>query len=172
MGLSRNCTKENSDDAYRRTARIRRKCNHGNYSELSHSSRWPPISQATQSDLLVEEEVEKALIGMYKSWTSSNEGITAEINNYAGRQIRKILAHIYPTCLKTRGKPQNWKNANIIPTHGKGSKEDIRHYRPIILLPGVYKIFRKIFYTRIQNTPDTAQSREWGGFTKGFTSKH
>ena len=40
--------------------------------------------------------------------------------------------------------PAEWKLANIIPIHKKGSKDDIENYRPISLTCLVMKIFERI----------------------------
>ena len=44
--------------------------------------------------------------------------------------------------------PEDWKKSNVVPVHKKESKNLIKHYRPISLLP----IFSKIFETFIFNS--------------------
>ena len=56
----------------------------------------------------------------------------------------------------TKGKfPQQLKNAIVIPKHKKGSKEDIRNYRPISLLSTFSKIFDKLMKGYLMNYLET-----------------
>ena len=40
--------------------------------------------------------------------------------------------------------PDDWKMANVVPIHKKGSKENVENYRPISLTSLVMKVFEKI----------------------------
>lgn len=85
-----------------------------------------------------------------------NNGIRTDILKYAVRLSWKFLDDIYTTFLKSRKISQKWKNANIIPTYKKGSRENIRNSRLKGLLKVLYKIFTEIINNRKQNTPDAA----------------
>ena len=39
---------------------------------------------------------------------------------------------------------QEWKIANVVPVHKKGSKQDIENYRPISLTSIIMKIFERL----------------------------
>ena len=39
---------------------------------------------------------------------------------------------------------QDWKNANVVPIHKKGRKDDVENYRPISLTSLIMKIFEKV----------------------------
>ena len=45
--------------------------------------------------------------------------------------------------------PNLWKEANVIPIHKKDSKNLLKNYRPISLLPICGKIFEKCIYNSI-----------------------
>ena len=45
--------------------------------------------------------------------------------------------------------PDIWKKSNIIPVHKKNEKQLVKNYRPIPLLPILWKIFEKIIFNRI-----------------------
>ena len=45
--------------------------------------------------------------------------------------------------------PDTWKMGNIIPVHKKESKNQVKNYRPISLLPIFGKIFEKILYDNL-----------------------
>ena len=47
--------------------------------------------------------------------------------------------------------PKLWKEANIIPLHKKGHKDDVNNYRPVSLLPCVGKILETIVFKKLYN---------------------
>lgn len=81
--------------------------------------------------------------------TTENDGIAAEVIKYAGRNTRKILAEIYREILRSKHIPHKWNTANIILIHKKGNKQDLTNYRPLTLVPIVYKIFKTIGNNRL-----------------------
>jgi hypothetical protein len=111
-----------------------------------------------------------ALKSMKNGKAAGNDGITAEILKLTGTKTLEYLATLYTKCLKEKKIPDHWNKATIILIHKKGSKEDIKNYRPISLLPVVYKILTKIINNRIQSTLSSAQPREQAGFRKGFST--
>ena len=64
----------------------------------------------------------------------------------------------------TASVPESWKNANIILIHKKGDINDLKNYRPISLLPVVYKVLTKVIANRISATLDFSQPNEQAGF--------
>ena len=59
------------------------------------------------------------------------------------------LLIIFETALRTGIYPNLWKKANVIPIHKKDSKNLLKNYRPISLLPICGKIFEKCIYNTI-----------------------
>ena len=45
--------------------------------------------------------------------------------------------------------PDTWKIGNIVPVHKKESKQLVKNYRPISLLPICGKIFEKVIYNAL-----------------------
>lgn len=68
-----------------------------------------------------------------------------------GNLLNKFLIHC-----KT---PKAKKNTTVILMHKKGDS-DLKNYRPINLLPIVYKLLTKVIRTRISGTRDSNQPRE------------
>ena len=59
------------------------------------------------------------------------------------------LLIIFETALRTGIYPNLWKKANVIPIHKKDSKNLLKNYIPISLLPICGKIFEKCIYNTI-----------------------
>ena len=62
-----------------------------------------------------------------------------------GKSIDYPLKLIFEASLQGGEFPDYWKKANLVPVHKKESKNLVKNYRPISLLP----VFRKIFETVI-----------------------
>ena len=59
------------------------------------------------------------------------------------------LRHIFIECLDFQTFPTLWKRANILPIHTKQSRQLIKNYRSISLLPACEKIFEKLIFDYI-----------------------
>ena len=73
-----------------------------------------------------------------------------------GKSIAKPLKYLFESSLTAGIFPEDWKKANTIPVHKKESKNCLKNYRPISLLPIFSKIFEKpifnaLFHFFVQN---------------------
>ena len=59
------------------------------------------------------------------------------------------LVIIFKKAIATGVFPDIWKKGNIVPIHKKESKNEIKNYRPISLLPIFGKIFEKLIYNSL-----------------------
>uniref|UniRef100_A0A8R1IG20 Reverse transcriptase domain-containing protein n=2 Tax=Caenorhabditis japonica TaxID=281687 RepID=A0A8R1IG20_CAEJA len=66
--------------------------------------------------------------------------------------------------------PEKWKTSNTTLIFKKGDKEDLENYRPICLLPVLYKAFTKCVLNRIRTTIEEAQPVEQAGFRRSFST--
>ena len=53
---------------------------------------------------------------------------------------------IFTSCIETGAFPIHWKEANVVPINKKDSKQLIKNYRPVSLLPICDKIFERLIY--------------------------
>ena len=82
----------------------------------------------------------------------------------------QILTDLFNTCLHHQQVPKAWKNALVGLIHKKGNTSDIKNYRPISLLPIMYKVFSNILLQRMIRTLDFYQPREQAGFRAGYST--
>ena len=62
------------------------------------------------------------------------------------------------------------KNGIILPIYKKGDMKDLKNYRPISLLPVLYKLFTKVLTSRNTATLDSNQPKEQAGFRSGYST--
>ena len=55
----------------------------------------------------------------------------------------------FDTALKSGSYPDKWKRANVVPAHKEESKNILKNYRPISLLPVCGKCFEKCIYNSL-----------------------
>ena len=75
--------------------------------------------------------------------------IHGKILKYCSSSLCHPLSLIYKISYNTGCIPKDWKMANVVPVHKKGSKDDVENYRPISLTSLVMKIFERILKDEI-----------------------
>ena len=65
-----------------------------------------------------------------------------------GNPLMHPLKLIFEAAIKSGCFPATWKKGNSIPVHKKESKNLVKNYRPISLLPIFGKIFEKVLYNK------------------------
>ena len=66
-----------------------------------------------------------------------------------GDTICKPLELIFKQALTTDVFLSEWKKANIVPCYKKGSKQNLKNYRPVSLLPICGKIFERLIFNEM-----------------------
>jgi hypothetical protein len=97
--------------------------------------------------------------------------ITGDILKQLPRIGISAITYVFNSILRTGYFPGQWKVSQIvtIPKPGKPA-EDFKSYRPISLLPILFKLFEKIFITRIHPILQSSQLIPDHQF--GFRRKH
>lgn len=72
--------------------------------------------------------------------------------------------------LSCKNIPRQWSESEIILLYKKGDPDNISNYRPISLLPSLYKLFSSIIEKRIKETTEKFQPIEQAGFRRGFST--
>ncbi|XGW19116.1 hypothetical protein V3C99_003157 [Haemonchus contortus] len=67
-----------------------------------------------------------------------------------------------------RSVPTAWKQSSTVLLFKEGDKEDLANYRPITLLPVLYKVFTSCILARIRRTLKETQPVEQAGFRRNF----
>ena len=72
------------------------------------------------------------------------DNIHGKILKYCSGSLSKPLAILFEASYKTGSIPADWKMANVVPIHKKGSKTEVNNYRPISLTSIIMKIYEKV----------------------------
>ena len=135
--------------------------------------------QARQSSVLalpaapppiLPSEVRVAIKRLKRGKAPGEDNITTAVLQDGEEPIIKALTQLFNRCLSDRRVPSSWKNASVVLIHKKGDTADIRNYRPISLLPVIYKVFSHILLQRMLQTLEQHQPQEQAGFRPGFST--
>ena len=61
------------------------------------------------------------------------------------------LKHIFKSMINEGVFPEDWKKSNVVPIHKKESKNLIKNYRPVSLLPIFSKVFERLVFNALIN---------------------
>ncbi|KAI8425563.1 hypothetical protein MSG28_011388 [Choristoneura fumiferana] len=96
------------------------------------------------------------------------------IPNEAIKIGQKILIDpittLFNKILETQKIPKSWGESQIILLYKKGDPSDINNYRPISLLPTLYKLFSMCLEKRISSSIENSQPIEQAGFRAGYST--
>ena len=119
---------------------------------------------------ILQSEVEASIKRLKRNKAPGEDNITGGILQDGGDAMIQILTDLFNTCLHHQLVPKAWKNALVVLIHKKGNTSDIKNYRPISLLPIMYKVFSNILLQRMIRTLNFHQPREQAGFRAGYST--
>lgn len=117
-----------------------------------------------------ESEVIEAIKRLKTDKSPGSDHITNEALKITHTDLTQPLTHLFNCILKTAETPKQWSESNITLIYKKGDPNDIANYRPISLLPCIYKLFSSIINRRISITLEAKQPIEQAGFRKSFST--
>ena len=145
------------------------------YEELFASRRtsYPDLSRKVDCDTIPKvtaEEIKQQLQKMAKRKAGDARGIVIEMIQKGGQLLMEQLAELFSDILSPdKGPPDYWKEARLKVLSKKGYRGDPANYRPIAMLPILYKLFAKIVCGRVTDTLNRHQSVDQAGFRAGFS---
>ena len=116
-------------------------------------------------------EVTEALKSLKSKKCADTAGIRAEMLKKGGEQLLGKLLELYNHILAgTLQSPASWKHSVISVIHKSGDAAQPQNYRPICIIPVLYKLFSKLMYKRLYPILDEAQCKDQAGFRNRFNT--
>ena len=94
--------------------------------------------------VILPAEVEASIKKLDCSKAPGEDNITGGVLQDSGEAIVNLLTQLFNKCLQLHQVPKAWQNTLMVVLHKKGNMLDIKNYRPISLLPIIYKVFLHI----------------------------
>ena len=94
-------------------------------------------------------EIKGLLSDMNSNKACGPDGIHGKILKQCAVSLAHPLSMLFRLSYNCGSLPKDWRVANVVPVHKKGSKDNIENYRPISLTSLVMKTFEKILKKEI-----------------------
>ena len=121
-------------------------------------------------DIISAGEVAEQIKKLRRNKCADEICIVAEILAAGGEVLAQELATTFDDVIKRRaGVPDRWRMTKIIVLYKKGEARLPENYRPICIIPALYKLFSKVLYARIKKALEAAQTRDQAGFRNAFS---
>ena len=99
-------------------------------------------------------------------------GIMAEMVKSGGTQLHKHLLRLYNDITKPHAEPpMQWKQTTITIIHKSGDMALPQNYRPIAVIPLLYKLFARLLYNRLAPQLEQHQTPHQAGFRRNFSKQ-
>ena len=98
---------------------------------------------------ITEEIVLKQVIGLSPNSSPGPDGINNKMLIEGGSSLIKALCRLFSLSMNRGEIPSDWKIANVIPIHKKGSRTDCGNYRPVSLTSCVCKLMERVIKVEI-----------------------
>lgn len=130
-----------------------------------------PFSNIIKTKEIIEEsEVVERIMSLKAEKSPGPDKITNEIIKSGCAYLSKPLTQLFNKIINCKNCPSQWSESNIILLYKKGDPNDIGNYRPISLLPSLYKLFSSVIERKIKVTIEAHQPIEQAGFRRGFST--
>ena len=130
------------------------------------SPEGPAVDAASMEELL------DALSGMQRRKARDEAGIIAEMVKDSSIQFLQATLDLFNDILSGKlVSPANWKHTKLIVIFKKGDPKIAGNYRPIAILPVMYKLFSRIVCNRLLQFIIPAQGVEQAAYRKGYSTE-
>ena len=116
------------------------------------------------------EELRSQLLKMSRRKATDADGLVAECLKDGGEALVTMLASVFTDIRSpTADVLEYWKQMRLNVLFKKGDPQLPENYRPIAVLPILYKLFSKVLCGRIRGILDESQSTDQAGFKSGLS---
>ena len=120
----------------------------------------------------VMEELAAALAKMKAGKAKDSCGIVAEMLKHGGETLHLAILELFNDILVNKAcPPEGWKKSRLKIIFKKGDPKLPKNYRPIAILPILYKLFSRMLCHRVQDAVFRAQSPDQAAYRPGFSTE-
>ena len=129
------------------------------------SAQTSTLSPFTLNELIL------AVKSLKRNRCADTTGIRAEMLKVGGKHLLEKMLELYNTILTGNMEPPaSWSHSVISVIHKSGDATQPQNYRPISIIPMLYKLFSKLLYRRLYPILDGAQCKDQAGFRKNYST--
>ena len=131
-----------------------------------------PIDMGDELGLteITQQEVSMQAMKLSNGKASDGSNMVIEMVKHAPEEAHKSIAELLTNILKGRTPfPPAWKVNKIWVLFKQGDCEQIKNYRPITLLPILYKLYARIILARVKGDLDKYLSSDSAGYRAGYS---
>ena len=133
---------------------------------MRQAGRLDPI------DLFTAGEFRRALRTMKSGKARDRSGVIAEMIKMGGSLLHDSILDLFNDVLKGGAEPpSSWKHTRLVVIFKKGDSQLPSNYRPIAILPILYKLFSRMLCNRIQGTLLQSQTVDQAAYRHGFSTE-
>ena len=130
-----------------------------------------PSNEAEHIPPFTKEELVKAVKTLKTDRCPDSAGVKAEMLKHGGDALFKTLLDLYNKALADEMElPKSWKTSVITVIYKNGDPTLPQNYRPICIIPLLYKLFSKMIYNRLYPILDRAQCPDQAGFRHAYST--
>ena len=120
------------------------------------------------------EELQQSIGQLRNGKCKDTSGIIAEMIKAGGQQLEQQLLWLFNDIARPDAiPPTQWKHTVISVLYKSGDHKLPQNYRPISIIPLLYKLFARLLYNRLEPLLDQHQSPDQAGFRHDYcTTDH
>ena len=129
------------------------------------------VPQMTPVPPFTMRELIEGLKTLKSKKCADTAGVRAEMLKKGGEHLSEKLLELYNVILSgTMQPPTSWRHSVISVIYKSGNAKEPQNYRPICIIPVLYKLFSKLMYKRLYPILDQAQCKDQAGFRNKFST--
>ena len=115
------------------------------------------------------EDVQKELLALKMDKSPGPDGVHPKLlrSLAADPSFAKAVYTLFAKCVQGRKIPAEWKIANVVALHKKGSRDQAANHRPVSLTCILSKVYQTFVKKHILNHVDSSVSSDQHGFISG-----
>ena len=125
----------------------------------------------SELDPFTLEELKDALKNMKRHKAQDESGIIAEMMKDGSANLLSAILDVYnDVLLRKDTPPAHWKSTKLVVIFKKNDPKAPGNYRPIAVIPILYKLFSRMFCNRLMRHIMPHQSVDQAAYRKGFST--